>query len=346
MLPRALLLAALIGSSQIVAACSAQSHDPAGPDSEVVVYASVDQNYSEPVLDAFEEETGIRVRAVYDVEAAKTTGLVNRLLAERTHPVADVWWSGEFAQTIELAGKGVLAPHKSRSAAGIPAAYASPDGLWTGFGGRARVLLVNTDVLAPDEYPVSIFDLADASVDPGRIGMAFPVFGTTATHAAALYAVLGDVEAREYFEQLRERGIKILDGNAQVRDQVVNGQLAFGMTDTDDACGALARGAPVEIIFPDQEYGSMGTLIVPNTVALVDGAPNEGAAKALIDYLLSEKTAIDLLESGWFQLTLRPIEGATGCVDTAGVRGLDVSLTEVASRIEQVKSEMADTFVR
>ncbi len=52
----------------------------------VVVYTSVDQVYSEPVFRDFENTTGIKVLAVYDVEATKTTGLVNRLIAEKNYP--------------------------------------------------------------------------------------------------------------------------------------------------------------------------------------------------------------------------------------------------------------------
>ena len=53
---------------------------------QVVIYTSVDQVYSQPILDRFEKETGITVKAVYDVEASKTTGLVNRLIAEKSRP--------------------------------------------------------------------------------------------------------------------------------------------------------------------------------------------------------------------------------------------------------------------
>ena len=126
---------------------------------EVVIYTSVDQVYSEPVLEKFEDETGIKVKAVYDVEAAKTTGLVNRLIAEKGNPLADVWWNGEIAQTILLKEEGVLTPYSSTEADGIPSAYIDTEGYWTGFGGRARVLLVNTELVVPEEYPESIFDL-------------------------------------------------------------------------------------------------------------------------------------------------------------------------------------------
>lgn len=51
--------------------------------SEVIVYAAQDQVYAEPILRAFEQETGIKVKTVYDSEAVKTVGLANRWLGER-----------------------------------------------------------------------------------------------------------------------------------------------------------------------------------------------------------------------------------------------------------------------
>ena len=94
---------------------------------QVVIYASVDRNFAEPVLEAFEQATGIRVLAAYDVEASKTTGMVNRLLAEKNRPRDDVFWSGEFAQTVLLKNEGVLAAYDSPQAADLPEAYRDPD---------------------------------------------------------------------------------------------------------------------------------------------------------------------------------------------------------------------------
>ena len=55
----------------------------------VTVYTSQDQVYAEPILREFEQQTGISVRAVYDSEAVKTVGLVNRLIAEKANPQCD-----------------------------------------------------------------------------------------------------------------------------------------------------------------------------------------------------------------------------------------------------------------
>jgi iron(III) transport system substrate-binding protein len=318
---------------------------PAVAPREVVVYTSVDQVYSEPVLKAYEKTTGVSVRVVYDVEAAKTTGLVQRLISERANPRADLFWNGEIMQTLLLKEQGVLAPYSSPSASGIPPVFIDPDGYWTGFGGRCRVILVNTDLLAPDRYPTSVDDFVNGSVPGVQTGIAYPLFGTTATHAAALYAARGDRSAREYFVALRERGVRVLDGNAVVRDQVASGLLACGLTDSDDACGAVQKGSPVRIVIPDQGPGGQGTLVIPNTVALVRGGPNPAEGKRLIDHLLSPGTEAGLVGDGWFQMTTRGTS-ISPCLNATTVVPMNVSYARVAAIQEDVKKDLAEIFIR
>lgn len=312
----------------------------------VVVYSSVDQVFSEPILTRFEEVSGIEVRAVYDVEAAKTTGLVTRLIAERDNPQADVFWNGEFAQTVRLAEEGVLASYRPANAEAVPPAYRDPDGAWTGFGGRGRVLLVNTDLVADAAMPRSIHDLADPARPGDRIGIAYPLFGTTATHAAALYAHWGPEAARDYFASLAESGVRVVDGNSVVRDMVVDGRLDVGLTDTDDACTAVENGAPVRIVIPDQGRGEIGTLIIPNTVALIAGGPNPDPGKRLIDFLLSEAVAAAMIESGWSHVVLGSSETTPACLEGVAIRGMDVPLADVVAHMEAARTDMTEIFVR
>ena len=84
------------------------------------------------------------VNAVYDTEETKSTGLANRLLAEKARPQADVFWSNEPVRTLVLKSRDVLAPYRSPNAKGIPAALVDPDGYWTGFSARMRVIVYNT----------------------------------------------------------------------------------------------------------------------------------------------------------------------------------------------------------
>ncbi|MCX7019422.1 MAG: extracellular solute-binding protein [bacterium] len=310
---------------------------------EVVVYTSVDQVYSEPILKEYEKKSGVRVRTVYDVEAAKTTGLVTRLQAEKGRPQADVFWNGEFAQTLGLKEKGILAPYHSPVAADIPATFKDPEGFWTGVGGRARVFIVNTTLLKPSEYPSSLEDLLSSRWPADKIGVAHPLFGTMATHAAALYATIGPELAGAFFTALRERGVRVVDGNSVVRDMVVSGQLAFGLTDTDDAAGAIRRGAPVCIVAPDQK--TSGTLVIPGAVAMIAGAPHAAEARAMVDYLVSAETEMALVQSGFYQIPVRPGAKASDPA-FANIRPLPVSLKEVHDQMPRSASELREIFVR
>ena len=308
-----------------------------------MIYTSVDQVHAEPILREYEKRTGVRVRAVYDIEAAKTTGLVTRLQAEMERPQADVFWNGEFAQTLALKQKGVLAPYHSPAAADIPAAFKDPDGQWTGVGGRARVFIVNTNLLTPSEYPSSLADMLSQQWPADKTGMAHPLFGTAATHAAALYASLGPERARVFFERLHERGVRVVDGNSVVRDMVASGQLAFGITDTDDAAGAIARGAPVRVVSPDCD--SSGTLVIPGTVAMIAGAPHAAEARALMDYLVSAEVENALMKAGFCQF---PVRSAAGVVDPAfaHTKPMDIRLQDICDQMPRAASELREIFVR
>jgi|WetSurMetagenome_2_1015567.scaffolds.fasta_scaffold00487_11 iron(III) transport system substrate-binding protein len=311
----------------------------------VVVYTSVDQVYSEPVFRAFENETGIRVMAVYDVEATKTTGLVNRLIAEKARPQADIFWSGEFSQTIVLKNKSILGQYLSPSATDIPARFKDPEGYWTGFGGRARVFIVNTNLLTPSRYPHSLYDMMDDKYPGKTIGIPYPMFGTAATQAAALYSYLGREKARTFYSTLNNRGVRVVDGNSVVRDLVADGQLTFGVTDTDDACGAIENGKNVTIIIPDQGEDEMGTLVIPNTVALIAGAPHPTEAKTFMDFLLDRKSESAMVASGWIQIPIRDIPGSL-CVNSTGIKTIPVTYQDTYDALQPAQEDLIGIFIR
>ena len=274
---------------------------------QVVVYTSVDQVFSEPILHQFENETGISVKAVYDVEAQKTVGLENRLVAEREHPRADVFWNSEFLRTLRLAEAGIFAPYASPSAADIAQDFRSPENLWLGFGTRARVFVVNTDLVPPESLPSSLDDLTSPEWR-GKACLAKPYFGTTSTHFAALQKRMGETEYTEFLKRLRFNEVALLAGNSTVRDAVVRGDYAFGLTDTDDVNVALEKGQPVTMVFPDQ--AATGAFAVFHTVGLVKNGPNPEAARLLIDFLASAENEKALIASGAVQYSVRT--GAAG----------------------------------
>ena len=277
---------------------------------------------------------------------AKRPAMVNKLVEEASNPRADVFWSSEFSQTILLQEKGVLAAYNSKSASSIPEKFKDPEGFWTAFGGRARCIIVNTDLLKKEDYPGRFADFLSDRYPADKIGLAYPLFGTTATHAAAIYAKQGPAAAEAFFQAIQDRGVRIVDGNGVVRDLVIDGQLMFGLTDTDDALGAKAKGANVDVIIPDQGAADIGTLIIPNSVALVRKPEINPNAKAFVDYLLDEDTEKLLFDIGWIQAPVRDIGVSASGVNLSNIKTIDVSLLDVFRQLEVSQSALRQIFVR
>jgi iron(III) transport system substrate-binding protein len=306
---------------------------------EVTVYVSADRPFSEPILKDYERQSGVRVNVVYDTEETKSTGLANRLIAERGRPQADVFWSNEPVRTLVLKSRGVLSPYQSPAAQGIAATFKDPDGYWTGFSARMRVIAYNTNKVNANEAPRSVFDIADPRWK-GQVAIADPRFGSTSFHVAALYAEVGDARADDFFRRLKANDVKIVDGNSVVRDMVARGDVLIGLTDTDDVNVALEAGQPVAMVLPDRD--GMGVPVMPNMVSLIAGAPRPDEGKQLIDYLLSTEVERKLAQSDAVQIPLHggvPGPKNLPAIDTFKPMTLDYA--KAAARVEEVTSRLA-----
>jgi iron(III) transport system substrate-binding protein len=302
-----------------------------GDTREVVVYSSVDQVFAEPVLRQFEAQSKVRVRAVFDTEETKSTGVLNRIIAEAKQPQADVFWSGDPMRPYQLIRRGMVEPYVAKSAIGLPVHAKGSE--WTGIAARARVLLVNTQRV-PDNSPTSIRDLADPRWKD-QATIANPLFGTTTMHVAALFALWGDTEAKRFLDSVKANGVRVAASNGEVKRLVSAGEVAWGLTDTDDANDALTSGAPVRIVFPDQDQ--LGALVMPTSVVIIRGARHTQAARDVVDYLASAETEKYLAEHG-AHLPLQPgVEPPWSLSPPANLRAMSVDYGELAITIERIQ---------
>jgi iron(III) transport system substrate-binding protein len=316
----------------------APQQQPAAESKTVTVYVSTDRVFSEPVLRAFEQRSGIRVNAVYDTEETKSTGLANRLLAEKERAQADVFWSNEPVRTLVLQSRGVLAPYQSASASDIPSTFKDPAGHWTAFSARVRVIAYNTKLVPATDAPVSVLDLADPKWK-GQVAIADPRFGSTSFHVAALYVTLGDDKADDFFRRLKANGVKIVAGNSVVRDMVVKGEVKVGLTDTDDVNVSLEGGAPIAMVMPDKN--GMGVPLMPNMVSMVAGAPHPAEAKQVIDYLLSHDVEAMLAKSEAVQIPLRAsVPGPANLPRIDAFTPMTLDYGKAAARVEDVTKRL------
>jgi iron(III) transport system substrate-binding protein len=247
----------------------------------VTAYIAQDQVYAEPILAQFTKETGIKVRAVFDSEAVKTVAIANRLLAERGHPQCDVFWGNEELRTRQLAAEGVFRETNA----------------WTAVGFRSRRLVINTNRMSLAEAPKSLLELTNAAWR-GQVAMAYPLFGTTATHLLALRNRWGDAVWVAWCRALQANRPFVVDGNSVVVQFVARGQARIGLTDSDDIAAAQREDAPVAALPLTAE-----SLLIPNTVAVARGAPHPEPAQKLYEFLqrpevVEQLVAVRALEGG------------------------------------------------
>ncbi len=293
---RSLLRAILSISAVIAFGVIAPTPTPA----QVVVYCAVDEAYGRRVFDVFKARTGVEVSAIYDSEAGKTTGLVQRIIreSEAGRPRADVFWSGELFNTILLARKGLLEPYDSPQASDIPSRFKDHEHRWTASAVRARVLVFDPSRTAESQVPTRWEALADGDY-ARRSAIANPLFGTTRGHVAAMFTLWGPDRAKSFLTRLRDGGVSVVDGNSATVRAVMTGRADFAFTDTDDVFAAnrsaASNQAPLELRYLDM--GGGGSLLIPCSVAIIKGGPDFSAAQLLVDFLVSAEVERILAQS-------------------------------------------------
>jgi iron(III) transport system substrate-binding protein len=280
---------------------------------------------------------------------------VRQIKEERAHPRCDVFWNNEIAQTVRLAHEGLLAPYDSPAAADIPAAFRDPERRWTGFAARARVFIVNTERVPDPSVITGMWDL----IDPrwaGQVGVARPLTGTTLTHAAALYEALGAEEAERYWGFIAAHQdddvppVSVVRSNGQLATLVRDGELAWGWTDTDDYNVMREKSEHVAVVYPDQLPGPngeapQGTLLIPNTVMLIEGAPHPEAGKRFIDWVLSREMERRLAHARSAQIPVRAGIDAPPHVRT-DFAVLAVDYSAVGERMDEHNEHLRKLFLR
>ncbi len=194
----------------------------------MVVYCAQDQEFAEGVFADFQAEADLAVAPKFDTEANKSVGLAAELQAGgRPAAVRRPLEQRDPRHHPPAAGRGCTSRTRARRAAGYPDWAKAKDRTWQAFAARARVLIVNTNLVPEADRPKSLLDLTDPKWK-GKVAMAKPQFGTTATQAACLFEVLGPDAAKAFYRGLKANGVQIVPGNKQSARGVADGQFAVG----------------------------------------------------------------------------------------------------------------------
>jgi iron(III) transport system substrate-binding protein len=282
----------------------------------VIIYTSQDEEYAEKIFQDFEKETGIKVRAVFDNESVKTVALTERLLRESSHPQCDVFWNNEEFRTRQLAARNI---------------FRETNG-WALLGYRSRRIVVNTNLLPLDKAPRN-FSEATNVLWRGKVVLAFPLYGTTATHFLALRQSWGDARWQAWCRALAANKPFVEDGNSIAARKVGAGEASFGFSDSDDTAEEQADGKPVVAMPLGVE-----SLIVHNTAGVVRGAPHPAEAQKLFEYLQSAAVEERLVQA-------KALESAVPG-DPNTLPGLKVDWDAMLRDLDPATKELEAIFLR
>lgn len=293
------LLALLTFAALAVAACGNDddgggSDDAEDASSSLVVYSGRGEDLVQPIIDAFEEQTGITVEVRYGNSAE----MLLLIQEEGANSPADVYYSqgAGFLGTLSAEGSLVELPDDVLDRVVDPE-LRSPDGDWVGLTGRARTVIFNTDMLSEEDVPDSLLDFTDPEWS-GRIGWA-PTNASFQDHVTALRFLLGEDGARDWLEGIMANDPVEFENNGAVLQAVANGEVEVGLTNHYYLYGALAE----EPSFPVQNKyysdGDPGALVNIAGAGVLATSDNQEAAIELIRFLLSDEAQQMFSESNY-----------------------------------------------
>lgn len=277
-----LFAAAAIGLTALSGVALAQTADISG--TELVVYTPNEEGMLSNLIPVFEEKTGVRVQVI----TAGTGELYQRIRSEANNPQGGVMFGGGAAQAnanIELWGE-----YTSAEDANMIAAGKNTTGFFTPYQADGSNLLVNTEEAAKAGVDIASYaDLLKPELK-GKIAFGDPTASSSAFAQLTnmLKGVGGDYESDASWAYVTDL-VKQLDGvsigsSSQVAKDVANGEYIVGLTYEPLSFNLVKSGAPVKIVYPAE-----GAAFLPATIQIIKDGPNGDAAKAFIDFIISEE---------------------------------------------------------
>lgn len=270
-----------------LAACGGDDElgQPEPDDGTITVYSGRGEALVGPVLEQFEQATGIEVQVRY----GNTAQMAAQLLEEGDRSPADVFYAQDAGALGAVAKEGLFATLPDEVLDRVPEPYRSRDGEWVGVTGRARVLVYNTDLVAESELPESVFELTEPQWR-GRVGVA-PTNGSFQAFVTGMRVLHGDEATAEWLAGIAANDPQIRDSNIPIVADVDAGTIDVGLVNHYYLYErAKEQGVPADQLtaqnyhFPD---GDIGSMVNVSGVGVLAGSAGDPDVAAFLDYLLS-----------------------------------------------------------
>ncbi|MEL6919982.1 MAG: ABC transporter substrate-binding protein [Pseudomonadota bacterium] len=261
-----------------LAATLAASTSAFAVSGDLTLYTSQPNNDAQATIDAFMAKyPDVNVTFVRD----GTTKIMARLRAELEagQSPADLLLIADGVTMEGMAADGHLMAYQDADVTAYDAGIQDPERQWFPTKLITTGIIYNTN--AP-MVPSSWKDLLSEEAK-GQVRMPSPLTsGAALIHTATLTANLEQGWA--YYQSLADNGAQAAGGNGGVLRDVAGGEALYGMVVDFLPIREQAKGAPVGFVFPQE-----GVSAISEPVAILSGTDNEEAAKAFVDFLISEE---------------------------------------------------------
>jgi iron(III) transport system substrate-binding protein len=248
------------------------------------VYSGRNEELVGPIIERFEEESGIDVEVRY----GDTAELAATILEEGAHSPADVFLSQDAGALGAVADRGLLSPLSGEVLERVEERFRDPDGRWVGVSGRARVVAYNTEALGEEDLPDSILGFIDPEWE-GRLGWA-PTNGSFQAFVTALRLIEGEEVAREWLEGIEANDPQVYENNLAILQGVASGEIEAGFVNHYYLFQRQEEeGGDVPVNNYYFRNGDPGALVNVAGVGILGTSDNAPAAGEFLDFLLSEE---------------------------------------------------------
>jgi iron(III) transport system substrate-binding protein len=245
-------------------------------------YSIWPENWARPMLQEFEQATGIKVNFV----RFSSGEALARVIAEKGNPQVDVLFGGPVETFAAGIKEGIFEPYKPPSFGSLPARFKQAEGYWVAIADDPLVFMTNAKFLkeASLKPPASWEDLLNPAYK-GMLQMADArTSGTAVTRIFSVIEVHGRNEdkAFDYLKKLR-RNVQVYTKSGGGGTLPVGlGQAGGGIFFIVDALDTKAKGYDVVISFPREGIGTSA-----EAIALLKGAKHPELGRKLIDWATS-----------------------------------------------------------
>ncbi|PYZ99140.1 iron transporter [Alteribacter lacisalsi] len=258
-------------------------------DGELVVYSARNEQFVQALLDKFEDETGVEVRALHEADPLQ-------LVEEQANVQADIFISNDVGGLEYLNQEGLLEGGDYENIDSIDEQYRAENNEWIALSTRARGFIYNKDMVSEDEVPSSMEDLFDEEWADVPNGYAITRGGNGGMigNVSALRYEWGDERTQEWVEAIRDNAAGIFEGHGDIRRAVGAGEHAFGLVNNYYYHQQLEEPNDnnVGFVYPDQGEGEMGAIANAAGVSKVSGGPNSENAEAFMNWVLEEENQL------------------------------------------------------